>query len=119
MTRLFSSFCVGLILLYRYLSPLKRPSCRFYPSCSSYSLILFKQTHPLYALIFSIIRVFKCNPWISGGYDYPLVRVQINRVEYGLMECSYWLIPKKTIKLPFCIAKPIKFWAYILLKDSK
>lgn len=101
----------------RYLSPLKRPSCRFYPSCSTYSLILFRSTHPLYAVIFSIIRVLKCNPWVKGGYDYPLVRVKISGLEYRIVRCSYWIVPKQGIKIPFCITKPIYFWAYILLKD--
>lgn len=113
--RIFSSVFIFLILLYRYfISPLKRPSCRFYPTCSTYSLTLFRVSHPLYALIFSIIRILKCNPWVKGGYDYPLVQIKLWRIEHCKIKCLYWMIPKQAIKLPFCVTKPIQFWAYII-----
>ncbi|WP_420806131.1 membrane protein insertion efficiency factor YidD [Helicobacter pametensis] len=113
-----SRFFIAIIVFYRlFISPLKRPSCRFYPSCSSYSLTLFKLTHPLYALFFSIIRISKCHPWCDGGYDYPLVHVKISKLEYRRIECSYWMIPKDKIEFHCLMTKPIHFWAYILLKD--
>lgn len=109
---------IALILFYRkYISSFFRPSCRYYPSCSLYALTLFKLTHPLKALFFSIIRLFKCNPWAKGGYDYPMMKVKISKLEYRPIKVDYWFVPLKPLKIPIYIKKPIAFQAYILLKD--
>lgn len=61
-----------LMLLYIYqnfISPLKGPSCRFYPSCSEYS----RQSYVKYGFIkgtyLTIRRVARCHPWHPGGFD--------------------------------------------------
>ena len=61
---------VMLIKFYqRFISPLLPPSCRFYPSCSSYGLQAFK-TYPLHkALWLTAYRILRCNPFNPGGYD--------------------------------------------------
>ncbi len=59
-----------LIQLYqRFISPLKRPSCRFYPTCSQYSLEAFQKYGFLKGLILSIRRISKCHPFHKGGHD--------------------------------------------------
>jgi uncharacterized protein len=44
-------------------------SCRFYPSCGEYAQEAIIKL-PLYkALLIIIIRILKCNPINSGGFD--------------------------------------------------
>ena len=61
---------VGLVRFYQlYISPLKGPTCRFYPTCSSYSIQAFKRYGFLKGLWLTIKRVSKCHPFHPGGYD--------------------------------------------------
>lgn len=53
----------------RYFSPLKGPTCRFYPSCSTYvkeSLIRHGLAKGLW---YGVVRIMKCHPYHPGGYD--------------------------------------------------
>jgi putative membrane protein insertion efficiency factor len=64
------AFLLRLILFYRrYLSPLKPPICRFFPSCSAYAY----QALSLYGLRrggwLALKRVARCHPFHPGGYD--------------------------------------------------
>ncbi|PIE02155.1 MAG: membrane protein insertion efficiency factor YidD [Acidobacteria bacterium] len=53
----------------KLISPMFPPTCRFYPSCSSYGLQAFR-TFPFFkALGLTVWRVLRCNPWNPGGYD--------------------------------------------------
>lgn len=115
----FGWFFVGFIQIYqKWISPLKRQTCRYYPTCSLYSLILFKKAPLFYAIFFSIIRIFRCNPWAKGGYDYPLMRVELRNIEHRPIDFVYWIIPSKTFDLKLLRSnQSIKIWAYILLKD--
>ncbi|MCX5681197.1 MAG: membrane protein insertion efficiency factor YidD [Candidatus Omnitrophica bacterium] len=44
-------------------------TCRFYPSCSDYSLLAFKKYGFLKGLSKSVRRIFRCSPLSQGGYD--------------------------------------------------
>lgn len=58
------------IKLYQYLiSPLLRPSCRYYPSCSQYTECAIKQHGVTRGLWMALKRVLRCHPWAQGGYD--------------------------------------------------
>ena len=63
---------IFLIKLYqKYISPLKRSSCRFYPTCSEYAILALKK-YGLFKGSFKIIwRLIRCNPFSKGGIDYP------------------------------------------------
>ncbi|MDD3050511.1 MAG: membrane protein insertion efficiency factor YidD [Candidatus Cloacimonetes bacterium] len=52
-----------------FLSPLFPPSCRFTPTCSSYSFQAFSKYPFFKALLLSIIRISKCHPFHKGGDD--------------------------------------------------
>jgi len=61
---------IGIIKFYRkYLSPLKKPCCRFYPTCSQYSLQAIEKYGAAKGGWLSIKRIAKCHPFHSGGYD--------------------------------------------------
>jgi putative membrane protein insertion efficiency factor len=58
------------IMIYRKLiSPLKRPSCRFYPTCSRYALDAVMKYGVFKGGYLSIKRILRCNPFNPGGYD--------------------------------------------------
>lgn len=107
-------FWLGVRVYQRFISPLSPPSCRYYPTCSTYSLILFELTPSFYALFFSIIRIFKCNQFFKGGFDYPCISYMLKTILHHPIKISYWLIPCKSVKLPLLVCKPIKIRAYVI-----
>lgn len=63
-----------LVLLVRayqlLISPLTPPSCRYYPSCSSYALTSLRRFGPLKGTRLAVWRVLRCHPWAAGGVDH-------------------------------------------------
>ena len=58
------------IKIYQYLlSPLLKPSCRYYPSCSQYAENAIKQCGITTGLWMALKRILRCHPWAKGGYD--------------------------------------------------
>nr|WP_275941006.1 membrane protein insertion efficiency factor YidD [Legionella antarctica] len=56
--------------MYRYLiSPLIKPCCRFYPSCSQYAISAIKQHGVVKGIWMAFKRLLRCHPWSRGGYD--------------------------------------------------
>ncbi len=53
----------------RYISPLKKPCCRFYPTCSQYAIDAITQKGALRGSFLALRRVLKCHPFHKGGYD--------------------------------------------------
>lgn len=61
---------VGLIRLYQlFISPLKGQSCRFYPTCSEYSVQALQKYGLIKGIWKSIKRILKCHPFHPGGHD--------------------------------------------------
>ena len=59
-----------LIKFYRkYISPHKKPCCRFYPTCSQYSLEAIEKYGAVKGGFMSIKRILRCHPFNEGGYD--------------------------------------------------
>ncbi len=56
----------------RFISPIKPPSCRFYPTCSNYAIEAIKRFGPFQGGLMAIYRVLRCGPWSAGGYDPPV-----------------------------------------------
>jgi putative membrane protein insertion efficiency factor len=50
-------------------SPFLRPSCRFYPSCSSYAYEAFYRYGVLKGGVLAARRILKCHPFHPGGAD--------------------------------------------------
>lgn len=61
---------IDLIKIYRkYISPLKRPCCRFYPTCSQYAIEAIEKYGVLRGSLMAVKRILRCNPLSDGGYD--------------------------------------------------
>lgn len=60
---------IGLIRGYKYLSPLKPPTCRFIPSCSEYAIAAIGKYGVVKGGMLGIGRILRCNPLNSGGID--------------------------------------------------
>jgi len=62
-------FC-GLIRFYQQAIGRALPHCcRFYPSCSEYSLTAIQRFGLFKGIIKSAGRILRCNPFSAGGYD--------------------------------------------------
>lgn len=62
---------VWLVRLYQVvISPLLGPSCRFYPSCSSYALTALRRHGLWRGTWLAARRLARCHPWNDGGVDY-------------------------------------------------
>lgn len=53
----------------RYISPMRPPACRFYPTCSQYALESVQTHGVLRGLGYAVVRLLKCGPWHPGGVD--------------------------------------------------
>ena len=52
-----------------FLSPMFGRNCRFYPTCSQYTLEAVRQYGFIRGCFMGIRRIVKCGPWHPGGYD--------------------------------------------------
>lgn len=66
---LTKSFIFFIRAYQKYISPLKGPTCRFYPTCSQYSIEALKKYGVVKGSYLSIRRILKCHPFHPGGYD--------------------------------------------------
>ncbi len=58
------------IYFYRaVISPMKPPTCRFEPTCSSYALEALAKHGAVKGVWLTLRRVARCHPWGGSGYD--------------------------------------------------
>ncbi|UCR88246.1 membrane protein insertion efficiency factor YidD [Mycetocola spongiae] len=63
---------LGLALLKAYrtvISPLYGDVCRYYPSCSAYTVHSVQQHGLIVGSFFGARRILRCHPWAEGGID--------------------------------------------------
>ena len=61
---------IFLVKFYRkWISPMRRPCCRYIPTCSQYALEALRKYGPLKGLWLALRRLSKCHPWGGSGYD--------------------------------------------------
>lgn len=62
-----------LLLIIRFyrkqISPMKKPCCRFYPTCSQYAIDAIEKYGAFKGFFMALRRVLRCNPFCKGGYD--------------------------------------------------
>ncbi|WP_215485601.1 membrane protein insertion efficiency factor YidD [Lactobacillus gasseri] len=61
---------IGLVNVYKkFISPILPPTCRYYPTCSTYMIDALKKHGAILGLIMGISRIMRCNPFVKGGVD--------------------------------------------------
>ncbi|MEI6068610.1 MAG: membrane protein insertion efficiency factor YidD [Methylococcaceae bacterium] len=61
---------IAIIKFYKYfISPLLGSNCRFYPSCSSYSVEALQRHGVIIGSYLTLKRLLKCHPFHQGGID--------------------------------------------------
>jgi uncharacterized protein len=68
--RILENIFVLLVRVYQIcISPFLGPCCRFYPTCSEYSIIAVRRYGPLRGAFLGLRRILRCHPFHTGGYD--------------------------------------------------
>lgn len=63
-------FLIFIIKIYRrYISPMKPPSCRFYPTCSQYAIEAIEKYGAIRGSFMALKRILRCHPFHPGGHD--------------------------------------------------
>jgi hypothetical protein len=58
------------VKFYQYaISPMLGSSCRYYPTCSQYTIEALKKHGPIKGLWLALKRIASCNPWGGHGHD--------------------------------------------------
>lgn len=66
----FKHIFILIIKFYRkFISPLKKPSCIYYPTCSTYALEALERFGFFKGSYLSLKRILRCHPFAKGGYD--------------------------------------------------
>jgi len=71
---------VKMIDAYKLRTQNTNPTCRYHPTCSSYSKEAYTKHNFFYASILSVWRILRCNPFSKGGYD-PVPKTRKERKE--------------------------------------
>ncbi|MDF2903822.1 MAG: hypothetical protein K0S25_1460 [Bacillus sp. (in: firmicutes)] len=67
---MLSKMVIKIIRFYQIvISPLKPPSCRFYPTCSHYGIEAVQRHGAIKGGWLTIKRILKCQPFHPGGMD--------------------------------------------------
>ena len=89
-------FFIGGVKFYqKFISPLFPASCRYYPSCSEYAIWQFKANSLPRAVVFTTLRILRCNQLFKGGIDYPVVKKDFSTAKFHTknLKIIFWFIP--------------------------
>lgn len=62
-------FKAPIVAYQKWISPIKPPTCRFYPTCSHYALEAIEVHGAVKGLYLTVRRVCRCHPFHPGGID--------------------------------------------------
>ncbi|MBE0676630.1 MAG: membrane protein insertion efficiency factor YidD [Bacteroidales bacterium] len=78
-SRIISTLLMVPVYLYQWvISPLKGPSCRHVPTCSSYTIEALRRHGPWRGLLLGTDRILRCRPGGTHGFD-PVPRIIFKR----------------------------------------
>ena len=60
---------IALIKIYKNIPGRFHDRCKYYPTCSTYSLISYERFGFIKGTWLTIKRILRCNPFSHGGYD--------------------------------------------------
>ena len=63
-------FVLVIGLYQRWISPMRPPTCRYYPSCSAYAVTALERHGPVRGTWLALRRLSRCHPWSPGGVDH-------------------------------------------------
>lgn len=67
---MFKKIFISIIRFYQVvISPIKPPTCRFYPTCSHYGLEAVQRFGAVKGGWLTLKRILKCHPFHPGGID--------------------------------------------------
>lgn len=70
MKKIFSEILIFFIRVYqRVISPHLGKNCRFYPTCSQYTIEAIRKYGPFKGFFLGMRRILRCHPFSKGGYD--------------------------------------------------
>ena len=71
MEKIIKTSFTSILKIYRYfISPLLGDCCRFYPSCSQYTIEAIQSHGILHGNYLALRRILRCHPWCQGGVDF-------------------------------------------------
>lgn len=73
----------------RFISPLFPPSCRYYPTCSSYTINALNVHGGLKGSMMGVSRILRCHPFVKGGLDYVPIKFSLKRNRTDQEEPKY------------------------------
>lgn len=70
MNKVARKFVVLLIKIYQlFISPLLPKACRYYPTCSEYTVIAVNKYGIIRGLVMGVKRILRCHPFGGSGHD--------------------------------------------------
>ena len=77
---LLTYLIIKLIRIYKFLiSPLLGVSCRYFPTCSDYSIESLRTYGLFKGLFLSLKRILSCHPWGDGGFDPVKKKIKVKK----------------------------------------
>ncbi|WWO97915.1 MAG: membrane protein insertion efficiency factor YidD [Candidatus Dasytiphilus stammeri] len=78
--KMYSRLLIALIQIYqRFISLFLGHHCRFQPSCSKYAIEAITRLGVIKGIYLTVIRILKCQPLSSGGYDPVIFKIDDQR----------------------------------------
>ena len=77
---LLTYLTIKLIRIYKLLiSPFLGDSCRYFPTCSDYSIESLRTYGLFKGLFLSLKRILSCHPWGDGGFDPVKKKIKVKK----------------------------------------